>query len=266
MRLRYAATAILLLGVSVLAADTPAQPLPDWPVKPSIPDDMPPKPTVPVSSLTGDQLYVVQSDDDVQLLSSPPGVVAISKDSGPIKIRGKFVDGQERVSTRTYTKKNVFVVERIGTGDFELLLIPSGKVTREYVKGSDVIPSPKPKPKPVDPVTPVKVETFRVIFVFESTDTLTLEQKAVIYSKPVSDYLTAKTTPEGGFAGWRRYDPQMIVTSEQPAMKALWEKSKELVKSVPCVVIEVNGGKPEVIPPASKPADMIEIFKKYRGE
>lgn len=261
--LSYVTATLLLLGATVQSSDQPAV-LPDWPVKPTIPDEMPPKPVVPVSALKFDQLYIVQSDEDVQLVSSPPGILTISKETGPIKIRGLFVDGQ-RVSTRTYSKKSVFIVERIATGEAELLLIPAGKVVRELVKGNDDIPAPKPKPKPVDP-TPVKVETFRAIFVYESTDTLTIEQKSVIYGKVVSDYLTAKTTPEGGYAGWRRYDPQMKTDNEQPAMKAFWEKAKPKLGQLPCIVVEVNGGDPIVESLPKTPDEMLKVLKKHRGE
>jgi hypothetical protein len=130
-------------------APPPGETLPDWPATPVAPQPMPPQPAPQaVASLAADELYVVQSDDDVQLLASPPGVVAVTKESGPLKIRGLFV-GNKIVSTRTYQKKNVFVVERVKAGDVELLLVPAGKVERRVVgDGDSPVPPPKPKPEP----------------------------------------------------------------------------------------------------------------------
>ncbi|HVL13927.1 MAG TPA: hypothetical protein VM529_15265 [Gemmata sp.] len=130
-------------------APPPGETLPDWPAAPVVPQPMPPQPTPQaVASLGADELYVVQSDEDVQLLASPPGVVTVTKEQGPIRIRGKFV-GNRIVSTRTYAKKNVFIVERVKAGEVELLLVPAGKVTRRTVgDDSDPIPPPKPKPDP----------------------------------------------------------------------------------------------------------------------
>jgi len=70
----------------------------------------------------------------------------VTKEQGPLKIRGLFV-GNKIVSTRTYAKKNVFIVERVAPGDVELLLVPAGKVERRTV-GDGGEPSPPPKPKP----------------------------------------------------------------------------------------------------------------------
>jgi hypothetical protein len=166
MKLLGGACLGLLLFASVAASTDPATPLPqsqpvtppapppgetlpDWPATPVAPQPMPPQPAPQaVASLAADELYVVQSDDDVQLLASPPGVVAVTKESGPLKIRGLFV-GNKIVSTRTYQKKNVFVVERVKAGDVELLLVPAGKVERRTV-GDDSDPIPPPKPKPGD--------------------------------------------------------------------------------------------------------------------
>jgi len=134
-------------------APPPGETLPDWPATPVVPQPMPPQPAPKaVASLAADELYVVQSDDDVQLLASPPGVVLITKEQGPIRVRGKFADNT-RVSTRTYQKKNVFIVERMKPGDVELLLVPAGKVERRVV-GDDSDPIPPPKPKPDDPPAP----------------------------------------------------------------------------------------------------------------
>ena len=133
---------------SRVTVTTPGETLPDWPATPVVPQPMPPQPAPKaVANLAVDELYVVQSDEDVQLLASPPGVVTVTREQGPLKIRGLFV-GNKIVSTRTYQKKNVFIVERIAAGDVELLLVPAGKVERRVVGDDEPAPPPKPKPDP----------------------------------------------------------------------------------------------------------------------
>jgi len=126
------------------------------------------------------------------------------------------------------------------------------------------IPPIPPDPKPPIPPTPVPVTSFRVIFVTESGNTLTASQRSVIDAKVVRDYLTANTTPEGGFAGWRQYDPQQNVANEQPTMKKLWEAVQPSLTALPCVAIETNG-KADILPLAATPAAQIDVFKSYKA-
>jgi hypothetical protein len=126
-------------------------------------------------------------------------------------------------------------------------------------------PEPKP-PIPVPPIppTPVPVTSFRVVFVTESGKTLPAAQRAVIDAKVTRDYLTANTTPEGGLAGWRQYDPQQNVANEQPNMKKLWEAVQPSLTALPCVVIETNG-KADILPLAATPEAQVEVFKQYKA-
>lgn len=260
---RLFALLFLLVAPPLLAGDPP---LPDWPAVPVVPDPMPdPKPPQSVASLGADELYVVQSDEDVQLLASPPGVVLVTKEQGPIRVRGKFV-GNTIVSTRTYPKKNVFIVERLKPGDVELLLVPAGKVERRVVGDDSPVPPPKPKPDP-DPKPdpkPEPVTSFRVIFVYETADPLTPAMQQVMFGEKVRTYLDGKTTahPQGG-KGWRRYDRDVDATNERdPDLKALWQATKPQLTAVPCVVVATNR-KAEILPlPADEDA-AVRLFDQY---
>ncbi len=81
-----------------------------------------------VVKLTPDVLYVIDTDVPVRVLASPPGLVKVTYEVAPLKIRGQFVDGTPGKSeTRTYRGKHlVFMVEAIGTGRVELLIVPTG--------------------------------------------------------------------------------------------------------------------------------------------
>jgi hypothetical protein len=124
-------------------------------------------------------------------------------------------------------------------------------------------PPPTPDP-PIDPPLPV-TKSFRVIFVVESGVTLSAVQTAVASAKAVRDYCTAKTTPEGGLAGWRQYDPQVNTTNEHPNMKALWAAVKPKMTTVPCLVVEKDG-KAEILPYPANAAEALTTLQTYGGK
>lgn len=156
----------------------------------------------------------------------------------------------------------------LGSGSFKF---EATSRTDDLDRSLDIVIGPKPDPVPPDPKpptpdppTPVPVTSFRVIFVKESGSTLNAEQTAITGSKAVREYLTAKTTPEGGLAGWREYDPQQNITNERSQIKALWAATKSSITNVPCMVVEVNGVA-KVISYPKNVADAIKILKEYGG-
>lgn len=164
--------------------------LPVEPAKPAPPAPMPGA----VSKLPADSLYVIDSDVEVLVLASPQGVVSVSQDTGPLKIRGKFVDGTGGVETRTYKGKQVYVVEAAKTGRVELLVVPVGsKVPADVVRrtldveaGQGPIPpplpdpKPKPDPKPDPKPEPAKVEKAWVVVVEDAAAARTVETAKVL--------------------------------------------------------------------------------------
>jgi hypothetical protein len=206
----------------------------------------------------------VQSDADVQLLASPPDRVLITAEVGPIRIRGKFVDGKG-VETRLYEKKQVFIVERVAQGDFELLMVPKGEVTRRVIT-DDQNPIPPPKPKPDDPKPDPKVEKspwdnapgLRVLIVYPKRGALPAEQQSIITGKRVRDYLDAKTAQEPeGRAYW------IIKTDEDvTGLTPGWQRAYATVKGDRWVVIG-NAAKWTAVPLPADPDKMLELLKQY---
>jgi hypothetical protein len=121
-------------------------------------------------------------------------------------------------------------------------------------------PGPQPTPGPTPPPGPVT--SFHVVVIYESGDTLTANQRAVVYGKAVEDYLNAACT--GGAAGWRRRDKDSPGELD-PTMAALWAAVQPKVTVTPCVAVEVNG-KVDLIPLEPTPAAMIAKLKIYRGQ
>lgn len=244
----------------------PPQPSPD-------PAPKPPAPTpTEVTTLLADQFFVIEADVPFFVLDSRTGLVSISYDEGPIRLRGKFADGAGKVETRTYRSKYLATLEATQKGQVEILVVPAGATDAGVVirrtlsvMGQSPQPPPDPEPDPDDPpVPPAPVTSFRVIFVKESGATLPPQQTAIPAAKAIRDYLTVKTTPENGLAGWREYDPEQITVNEQPAMKELWEAVKPKLLHAPCLVIEVNGRR-IVMPFPNTVEGALDKLKEYGG-
>lgn len=123
-------------------------------------------PAAPVK-LTSETVYVVSSDAPFLLFDSPPGRVTITKEAGPLRMRGKFVDGNGKSESRNLTGKYLAIVEAASGGPVELIAVPVGadgeaQATRKTIlveagegpqppPKPDPAPHPKPKPPPVDP-------------------------------------------------------------------------------------------------------------------
>ncbi len=133
-------------------------------------------------------------------------------------------------------------------------------VTTTLLAGTPTPIVPVPPDVPIVPVDPLK--TFRVIFIYESADTLTPDVRAVVYGKVVEDWMNANCT--SGKAGWRRRDKDAPGDAD-PTMSALWNTIKPAITVTPCVAMERNG-KVEIINISVTPAKMVEELSKYRGK
>lgn len=254
------ALALVLVATAALGAAEPSEAI-RIPTGPVVPQPMPgPNSTL---RLAADQLLVIDSDVPCLVFASPPGLVSVSEEAGPVKIRGKFVDGV-RTETRTFKGKAVFTVEAIANGRVELIVVPtSAKATTDAIRrvvdvdaGQGPIPPP---PKPVDPPKPTK--SLRVFLIFESADTITAAQRAVLYGKVVEDWLTANCT--GGTAGWRRRDKDSPGDAD-PTMAAMWAAVKPNVTVTPCIAVE-RDGKVDLINLEATPAKMVEVLNTYKA-
>lgn len=260
------------------AAAAPTPP----PVSIKFPDLQPtpgPKPT-PVdpavnAKLTVDVLYVVQSDTPFLLFASPPELVSITKEAGPLRVRGKFIDGAGKTETRNLTGKFIAIVEAASSGKVELLAVPVGadveslaiRKTIDVDAGQGPIPPPKPpEPKPPEPKPPEPVKSFRVVWVFESANTIPQAQLSVMDAKTVRDYLNANCTKDMDWPGWRRWDKDTDAKGDYPAFKSMWEivQPKVSTLSLPRVVVIVNDV-PTIEPFPASPAAAIALFTKYNG-
>ena len=174
-------------------------------------------------------------------------VTSAPKGENLIRVRVRYGQYDEATKTIKYFEKY---------GNFSF-------IAGEIVPPTPTPPTPTP-PEPKPP-TPTPVKSFRVIFTYESADTLTSAQNSAMYGKVVRDYLKQSCTVENGTYGYRYWDHDETAEQESPTMKALWNAVKPKLTTLPAVAVEVNGSV-DIIPLAATPAEMVAILKKYKGE
>lgn len=256
----------------MLPAVLAAQPESPFPVAPiPTPAPVPPAPAGGVLTLNADAYYVVSWKSDASLRVHPAGLVTVVKETGPIRLRGKFAGGSGKVETKTFPGPCVYILEAVPdkAGRVELDLIPYGfkadadiySAAVDVDGGTAPLPPPKPVPPKPEPPKPEPVTSFRVILIYESGQTLTAAQFGVLYGKPLEDWLTANCTD--GKAGWVRRDKDADPLGDPPAIKAAWDATKPKVAATPSVAVIVNDV-PTVLPLATPTAELIKTLGKYR--
>jgi len=121
-------------------------------------------------------------------------------------------------------------------------------------------PPPGPAPGPGPDPPPGPLASFRVVLVYESGDSLTAAQRAVLYGRAVEDWLTANCT--GGAAGWRRRDKDAPGELD-PAFAPLWAAVKPKITTTPCLVIAQND-RVTIEPPPATPEAAVALLAKYK--
>lgn len=237
-----------------------------------IPPEPRPDPNAPLA-LDGDTLLVVDSDSDLLAWSFPLGVLSVTKEQGPITIRGKFAGGTGKNETRKFAGKHVLVVEAVGNGDVCLLVMPAGATTEAdgVVKRIRANVAPRPPPKPPEPTPPapdkppIAAAGFRVLIVYETGDLPKYPpaQQAVFYSDDVRSYLRTHCAVglDGKTAEARVFDQNTPMANESK----LWQDAMARPrKSLPWIVVS-NGKTGTEEPLPANVADAMALLRKYGG-
>lgn len=262
--LHATALALVLVASAGVGAADPIR----IPVGPVVPQPMPtptPRPDAAVR-LAGDALYVIDSDTPVIVLASPAGLVSITEEAGPIKVRGRFVDGLGKVETRTFKGKQVVTVEGLVSGRVELLIVPVGATkasdvirrTIDVDTGTAPIPPPTPKVDPkVDPKpAPIAADGLRVLVVYKANDnTMPEAQKAIILGAKVRTFLN-DTAGVGNYRIW----PD---GSDASAADKVWRDAFARPRAAANWVIVSNGTKGTEEPLPATDDEFIALVKKY---
>jgi hypothetical protein len=272
----------MLVAALLLVQPPPAPPPVPTPaikfidVNPNQPSPPPPKPVDPTvpATLTSEQMYIpIMSDVPFLLTASPAGLVTITKEAGPMKVRAKFSDGNGKHETRNITAKYFATVEAVNTGTVELVATPVGatdetQIVRKTINvtaGQAPQPPPGPKP-PVDPVVP-KASKLKVLIVEETADRpkLPSAQLNIMFSKAMRDYLDTVTPlgPDSKTHEWRIWDKDSDTSTETP----FWQSAMKAANGTPWIVV-ADGATEKVLTSVKLPGTVVEtqaLLKTFIG-
>jgi hypothetical protein len=121
-----------------------------------------------VDTLRPEEWYIVESESELIVLSSPIGVVSVEPLTGPMVFRGRFAGGDGQVETRKFAGPYLYAVTAETTGKAELMVGVSPVVSADQfkritltVQGArpppDPEPDPEPEPEPIPTVANVSV-------------------------------------------------------------------------------------------------------------
>src|SRR6266852_5359937 len=166
---RFAYPLLLLLFVPSLpaqqkkAADSepppiilPADPIPPKPPEPPKPDPPPP------AQLGADMIYVVRGSVDAVVITSPAGVIKVTKEAGPVKIRAKFYGNGDKWETKTFAEKYIWTIETLSKGQAELIIVPNGGADKDIIRRQiEALDGPNPPPVPPGPPITISIEPMK---------------------------------------------------------------------------------------------------------
>lgn len=285
--MRYLAFVLLCLG-TVSADEIKPVPdpisskihLPTMPVlvEPNEPTPQPlPGPPLPISIISGDQWYVIESSVPLIVLASPDGFVSIEPSEGPIKVRGVFADGTGKVETRTFSQPYVYFVNAKASGKVELLVIPQGVTSEADIirQPLTVTVGPRPPPIPPEPPTPdpddppgppIPGKENRVLIIYESSDLPKYPpaQTAVFAAASLREYLAKKCVkgPDGKTPEYRIWDKDVDTVN----VSTVWKDAMKLQRqSLPWIIVS-NGSTGFSGPLPTDVDSTVTLLKKYLGD
>lgn len=258
---------LLLMTSTVLAQEPVVEPVKEGP---QIRLPVSPLPAIPaaVTELKVDSWFVIEADIPCLVLASRNGIVSVVAESGPLKLRGKFADGDGKVETRSYTSKSLWIVEPLVAGEVELLVVPAGAVNEAVVIRRTLVvgglgPRPPPKPNDIDPVIIIDPKPDPIPVVpTAKTITLVIVEKAI--ERTVE---SAALLADIGY--WKSLEPTVETVHIVPSGTAIAELYKKQVAAgggkLP-VVILMDFETKKVLFSGPLPADkvaMSALINKY---
>ncbi len=143
-------------------------------------------------------------------------------------------------------------------GGKAVLSIPSDVVITVGTPTPPIPPTPPTPPTP--PLPPTPTMGARVLILYESAalSTIPKEQQAVLYSKDVRDYLTAKLPKEDGKAAWRIWDKDADAKDESKGWQDTMARPHP---TIPWLYVS-NGRTASEGPLPGNVADTMAVLKK----
>jgi len=207
---------------------------------------------VAVTKLTASQLYVIDSNTELSVVASRDGLVTITAETGPLKIRGLFVDDpKNKPTTKTFKGPFLYVVEAVQSGTVELILfkdLKTAPIRRTIDVEAGQAPQPPPGPKPVPPtptpadLPPIAGPGVKVMIVIPK-EGLPKAQEGIVFGKASRDALEAKCAvgPDGKNREYRIWFPVEDASGESKQWQDAFAKAKS--NAVPWLILSDGKGK-----------------------
>ncbi len=211
------------------APETPQIHLPTIPVlvEPDVIDDepQPPKPRPdrspkPITTISDEQLYVIESTIPLIVLASPDGFVSIESEEGPQKVKAKFVDGTGKMETRVFHSKHLYFINAVKPGKLELIIVPVGvekpeNILRQELTVLGQMPNPPPEPDPDPGPMPDPVPTSDKLLIEVVEDPLNRSPDTAIVLSALAEWNALKDKGHD----WRIYSIRTTETLGIDAVK-----------------------------------------------
>ena len=259
----------LLAALLLLVDEIPLFPVAPVPVVPApvVPPVTDPSDVAqPVATVSSEEFYVLQSAAEVVIVTSPPGLVEVTHELGPLIARGRWAGGGGKVETRLLEADHLYFVDARQAGKTELIVIPIGmtdasQIQRQLVTvqlGPQPPPPPDPDPDPVDddqiPVDDTK--GFRVLLLLDETaDPATL---AAVNSLQTRRWLDDQTDD------WRRWDRSTVeaddMNDEEPVWRDIWRAAEPQLPAGPQLLV-IKGKTITVRPLTSQVVQELEAMR-----
>jgi hypothetical protein len=260
--MRYIQVLHLILTGAIAHAADPVPPKADPIRLPVMPVPSPPPVPNAITALTADQLYVIDSDVPCIVLTSPNGIVSVTEDAGPVKIRGKFVDGTGKAESRSFKGKTIYTIEATANGRIELLIVPTGGAAADVIRrtldvtiGQGPAPPPNPGPDPTpNPVTPSSLWGFVII---EDTADAVAARGSMISDPSLTALMKSK-----GYH-WRIVDKDVIGSDGKPPADVLPCLNAAKGKTLPQVFLIDTKGNIATQTAVTNAAELVDLLKKW---
>ncbi len=255
----------LSIGVDDPETVFPVNPRPiPKPVPVPVPRDVEPD---PVGVVRSEEFYVLQSAAELVIVTSPPGLVEVTHELGPLIARGRWAGNGGKIETRLLEAKNLYFVDPKKAGQAELIAIPVGMTEASQIQRQMVQVQLGPRPPPPDdeddeddkddeqiPVDDTK--GFRVLLLLDETaDPATL---AAVNSLQTRRWLDDRTDD------WRRWDRSTVeqddMNDEEPVWRNIWRAAEPMIPDGPQLLV-IRGKTITVRPLTSQVVQELEAMR-----